>query len=365
MIGVKQMNFHDAFHNKKILVTGHTGFKGSWLCLWLKALGAEVFGLSDRQLDSPSNFEATAVASRLSEDIICDIRDLEMLRSHIERIQPEFVFHLAAQPIVTEAYLNPIETFSTNALGTLHILEALKGLEAVTCILITSDKVYENNEWIWGYRENDALGGKDPYSASKAMAEIGIRSFCHSFLHNRPEIKVAVARAGNVIGGGDWAPQRIVPDTIRAWSKNEPVRIRNLASTRPWQHVMEPLGGYLLLATKLARGELGTSLESFNFGPSATQNASVRDLIELMGQDWGTGYVEEERAEALKEAGLLRLNCDKAQALLGWHSLLTLEDCAKITVEWYRNFYQGEIAPADFTLEQIAAYQKQLYQSLS
>ena len=360
----KQMNFHEAFHNKKILVTGHTGFKGSWLCLWLKALGADVFGLSNRQLDSPSNFEATAFASRLSEDIICDIRDLEILRDHVERIQPQFIFHLAAQPIVTEAYLNPIQTFSTNALGTLNILEALRGLEAVTCILITSDKVYENNEWIWGYRENDALGGKDPYSASKAMAEIGIRSFFQSFLYSRPKIKVAVARAGNVIGGGDWAPQRIVPDTIRAWSNNEPVKIRNLASTRPWQHVMEPLGGYLLLATKLAHGELGASLESFNFGPPATQNASVRDLIELMGQDWGMGYVVEQKAEAPKEAGLLRLNCDKAQALLGWSSLLALEDCAKMTVEWYRNFYQGEIKPVDFTLDQIAVYQEKLIQSL-
>ena len=166
-----------------------------------------------------------------------------------------------------------------------------------------------------------------------------------------------------MIGGGDWAPQRIVPDTIRAWSNSEPVKVRNLTSTRPWQHVLEPLGGYLLLAQKLANGELGASLESFNFGPPATQNASVRDLIELMGQNWGMGYVEEQCAEAPKEAGLLRLNCDKAQALLGWSSLLTLEDCAKMTVEWYRNFYQGEIQPVDFTLDQIAVYQEKLIQS--
>lgn len=350
------MFLEETYKGKTVLVTGHTGFKGSWLCLWLSSLGAKVVGLSDREYEAPSNYSVASVNSRLEEDIRCDVRDAATLRAHVERINPDYVFHLAAQPIVRESYADPLTTFTSNAIGSVNVLDAIKNLTSVTCVMITSDKVYENKEWIWGYRENDELGGKDPYSASKSMAEIGIRSYYTSFFSKREEVRVAVARAGNVIGGGDWAKDRIVPDTMRAWAENGPVVLRNPGATRPWQHVLEPLGGYLILAKYLHEGKTGSKLEAFNFGPSAEQNASVQELVSLMDRHWGAGIQIDEQEFSQKEAGLLRLNCDKAQTILGWKAVLSLESCAEMSVDWYRAYYEGDQCMEAFTLDQIYQY---------
>ncbi|KJZ15950.1 CDP-glucose 4,6-dehydratase [Marinomonas sp. S3726] len=360
------MFLNETFREKRVLVTGHTGFKGSWLSAWLSSMGSKVYGLSDVEYQSPSNFSASNILDLLEEDIRCDIRNLDELKAHVARIQPDFVFHLAAQPIVKTSYYDPLTTFSTNALGSLNILESLRDFShEVVCVMITSDKVYENKEWIWGYREQDQLGGIDPYSASKSMAEIGIRSYYKSFYSDNDLIKVAVGRAGNVIGGGDWAADRIVPDSMRAWANNESVNIRNPSSTRPWQHVLEPLGGYLLLADYLKKNQASNELEAFNFGPSSDQNASVGYLVELMSSRWNEGSVILGKANPKqKEAGLLRLNCDKSQSILGWSAILSLSDCTNMTVDWYRSFYQGSEDVQALTLRQISNYEKLFIQSL-
>ncbi|QUX94558.1 CDP-glucose 4,6-dehydratase [Marinomonas sp. CT5] len=359
------MYLREIFSGKRVVVTGHTGFKGSWLSLWLSALEAKVYGISDIEYDEPSNFSVSKVKNILEEDIRCDIRDLDPLKSHINRIQPDFVFHLAAQPIVRQSYADPLTTFATNAIGSVNVLEAIRQLDNVVCVMITSDKVYENKEWIWGYRENDQLGGLDPYSASKSMAEIGIRSFYKSFLADKEGIKVAVGRAGNVIGGGDWAADRIVPDTMRAWARGDKVTLRNPHSTRPWQHVLEPLGGYLVLARHLALSESSTELEAFNFGPNPEQNATVGELVDLMGLRWNGGVSVDENAPKQKEAGLLRLNCDKSQSMLGWHAVLSLEECSDMTVGWYKSFYEKQVEMIQLTFEQIKAYEEKLVSVVS
>ncbi|RDL44040.1 CDP-glucose 4,6-dehydratase [Marinomonas piezotolerans] len=361
------MSLKETFRGKRVLVTGHTGFKGSWLSLWLSSLGAHVYGVSDVEYDEPSNFSVSRVPEVLTEDIRCDIRDLDQLKKHVSRIQPDFLFHLAAQPIVRQSYSDPMTTFTTNAIGSLNIFESIREMDSeLVCIMITSDKVYENKEWIWGYREQDQLGGIDPYSASKSMAEIGIRSYYKSFLAAKENIKVAVGRAGNVIGGGDWASDRIVPDSMRAWAAGDDVILRNPHSTRPWQHVLEPLGGYLLLAQYIKNAEKSYELEAFNFGPSAEQNASVGELVNLMGDRWGECRVEaEQNLSTQKEAGLLRLNCDKAQSLLGWTAVLDLRRCANMTVDWYKAHYGKQEDMQLLTFKQIAEYEEGLYQVIA
>ncbi|MDD2714565.1 MAG: CDP-glucose 4,6-dehydratase [Candidatus Wallbacteria bacterium] len=348
----------DFFRDRKVLITGNTGFKGSWLTAWLVRAGAKVYGVSKDVPSSPSMFETLNLERRIIH-YVADIRDLRILRKIISDIQPEFVFHLAAQAIVSKGYADPIETFSSNIMGTANLLESLREL-AYPCaaVIVSSDKCYENKDWDFGYRENDRLGGRDVYSASKGAAEIVFSSYSRSFFGNLP-VKIASVRAGNVIGGGDWAPDRLVPDCVRAWSKGEPVLIRNPQSVRPWQHVLEPLRGYLLLAEALFTGKVPSG-ESFNFGPQASGNLIVETLVRKMSEIWGFDKPENAyRASggSFQEANILRLNCDKAFFRLGWHPLLLQERMISNTCDWYKAFYLKKTDLAALTDAQIDDYQ--------
>jgi CDP-glucose 4,6-dehydratase len=349
------------FKNKVILVTGHTGFKGSWLCTWLIHLGAKVVGVSNDTVGDQSNFLASEI-SNVIDDNRFDIRDAITFRQLVEKVQPDFVFHLAAQALVRPSYENPLETLSTNSIGSANVLDALRVLDKkVVAIMITSDKAYDNVEWVWGYRETDRLGGKDPYSASKGMAELVIRSYVDSFFSDpSSNVRVGVTRAGNVIGGGDWAVDRIVPDCMEAWANLGTVDIRSPHATRPWQHVLEPLSGYLCLAENLYTSNDHHG-EAYNFGPSADQNHSVSKLIDEMSKYWDKikwNDVSEDKKH-VHEAGLLKLNCDKALFDLGWHSALKFEETVRMTVEWYKEYYQNkDKSMYDFTVGQIDTYTK-------
>ena len=349
------------FNEKTVIITGHTGFKGSWLSLWLSKLGAKVVGLSIDIPSTPSHFIAASLSDQI-DDYRIDIRDSEAVKLIIEEVQPDFVFHLAAQALVRPSYETPVETMMTNAIGSANILDALRSLvKPVTAVMITSDKAYDNVEWVWGYRETDRLGGKDPYSASKGMAELAIRSFVDSYF-SEPDsnIRVGITRAGNVIGGGDWAVDRIVPDCMSAWSENKIVDIRSPDATRPWQHVLEPLSGYLVLAADLAQSDKNHG-EAYNFGPSADQNYPVSKLIDEMSKYWDKirwNDISNNKGH-VHEAGLLKLNCDKSLFDLQWHSALQFEETVKMTVEWYKAYYQNqEQSMYDFTIDQIESYTK-------
>jgi len=355
------MDISKFFLGKKILITGHTGFKGTWLALWLKQLGANVSGISIDIPSSPSHFETANLLNQIDDHRI-DIRDGDAVKRIIKKLEPEFVFHLAAQSLVRSSYENPIDTMITNAIGSANILDALRNLDyPVAVVMVTSDKAYDNLEWSWGYRETDRLGGKDPYSASKGMAELAIRSFISSFFSSSDSnIRVAVTRAGNVIGGGDWAANRIVPDCMNSWSNNNVVDIRNPDATRPWQHVLEPLRGYLQLAAQLSTNILLHG-EAYNFGPPANQNHSVRELITEMSGHWDSvrwNDISNPKVD-LHEAGLLKLNCDKALFDLQWQPILEFKETVLMTVEWYRYYYQNSSKSMyNFTISQIEEYSK-------
>tara|TARA_B110000003_G_scaffold89929_1_gene92006 strand:- start:18758 stop:19828 length:1071 start_codon:yes stop_codon:yes gene_type:complete len=350
----------EIFLNKTVIITGHTGFKGSWLSAWLKLMGANVVGISLDPPTSPSHFYESNINNGI-DDCRINITDLKEIKQKIIDVSPDFLFHLAAQPIVGRSYEDPLETWNTNVIGTLNVLESLRYVKnQCTAVIITSDKCYDNVEWEWGYRENDTLGGPDPYSASKGAAEIAIRSYFKSYFKDPNNgIKIASARAGNVIGGGDWAEDRIVPDCIQAWSKNENVQLRNPASTRPWQHVLEPLGGYLVLASELSKND-GLHGEAFNFGPPAHQNHSVLSLVEEMSLHWDQVKWDkpEEVKDAFYESGLLKLNCDKALHLLNWKAVLSFSETVKLTTEWYMKFYENPEIIASVTNSQITEYIK-------
>jgi CDP-glucose 4,6-dehydratase len=351
----------DAFIGKTVLVTGHTGFKGSWLSVWLSHLGANVVGASIDIVSRPSNFEASAVA-RLVEDKRIDITDAGIVRKLVEEVQPDFVFHLAAQSLVRTSYESPAETMLVNAIGSANVLDALRiSNKKVVAIMITSDKAYDNVEWVWGYRETDSLGGADPYSASKGMAELAIRSYVESFFNLKDsKVRVGIARAGNVIGGGDWARDRLVPDSMRAWSVGQTVDIRSPLATRPWQHVLEPLSGYLVLAAKLADNTKFHS-EAYNFGPMADQNFPVSDLINEMSKYWDKVRWRDTSQEKtnMHEAGLLKLNCDKANLELNWTSTMNFEETLSMTIKWYQRFYENLGRPMDeFTVSQINEFSR-------
>lgn len=341
-------------------MTGHTGFKGSWLTSWLLKLGAEVVGVSKDVPTKPAMFEELTIAKRI-KNIKADIRDIDVMRELFAIEQPDFVFHLAAQAIVSSSYSDPIETISTNVIGTLNILESLRQLtKPCAAVMITSDKCYENVEWVWGYRETDALGGKDVYSGSKGAAELVIHSYIHSFFQNGHPVRVAVARAGNVIGGGDWAKDRIVVDCMKAWKDGRKVEIRSPFATRPWQHVLEPLSGYLSLGQALShRPQLHG--EAYNFGPRAEQNRSVVELIGDLGCLWGfdnTDHAYHITGEVpFYEAGLLKLNCDKALFELKWDPNLNYEETIKFVGDWYNGFYKGRSDMFSLTMDQISAYE--------
>jgi CDP-glucose 4,6-dehydratase len=355
--------FQGAFAGKRVFVTGHTGFKGSWLCEWLLQLGAKVTGYSLPPYQQPSLFEHLGLAPRLHH-IEADIRDLEVFSRAVADTKPDFVFHLAAQPIVRESYAKPVGTFATNLMGTVHMLDALRHLQhPCAAVLITTDKCYENREWLFGYREEDPLGGYDPYSASKAASELAISSYRRSFFGAHP-VKIASARAGNVIGGGDWALDRITPDCMRLLSKGQPIGVRNLKATRPWQHVLEPLSGYLWLAACLSGAVSpapapGPVLASaFNFGPQLEANRSVRELVEEILKHWPGSWVDQSDPKAVHEAKLLYLAVDKAFHLLHWRPVWCFAEAVKHTVHWYRAVANAGLpGPGrQIASEQIAAY---------
>jgi CDP-glucose 4,6-dehydratase len=329
--------------------------------MWLAHLGAKVVGVSNNEISEPSNFSVSEILSVI-DDHRLDVRDTDAIKTLVEKVQPDFVFHLAAQALVRPSYENPLEAMTTNAIGTANVLDALRALDKkVVAVMITSDKAYDNVEWVWGYRETDRLGGKDPYSASKGMAELAIRSYVESFF-NSPDsnVRVGIARAGNVIGGGDWAVDRIVPDCMEAWANGETVDIRSPYATRPWQHVLEPLSGYLCLAEDLYMNDKHHG-EAYNFGPSADQNFPVSKLINEMSKYWDQiKWNDVSKNEGhVHEAGLLKLNCDKALSDLEWHSALEFEETVKMTVEWYKEYYQNQNQSMyDFTISQIESYTK-------
>jgi CDP-glucose 4,6-dehydratase len=351
--------FAGIYAGRRVLVTGHTGFKGSWLCAWLADLGAQVAGFSLNVPTVPSNFEAIGLGKRLTH-FQGDIRDRAALSEGMEAFDPEIVFHLAAQSLVRRSYGEPVLTFETNTLGTLNVLDCLRQRPQVRAgVIITSDKCYRNREWTWGYRENDILGGDDPYSASKACAELVFRAYAQSYFPAGKGAAVATTRAGNVIGGGDWAPDRIVPDCVRAWSEEQPARLRFPAATRPWQHVLEPLSGYLWLGARLWRQDSTLRGESFNFGPGAVVNQSVGDLVASLTRYWpGARWeVEQPANREQRESTLLKLCGDKALNLLGWRAILSFPETIQLTAEWYRTYYEGGVSRiASLTAQQIKDY---------
>lgn len=351
--------FADIYRGKKVLVTGNTGFKGSWLTTWLLQLGAKVYGLADRVLTEPAMFNVLELEEKIEKQYWVDIRDKEAVKKTMTEVKPDFVFHLAAQAIVSTSYKDPFDTITTNVVGTASVLDAIKEADwQMTAVLITSDKAYDNVEWIWGYRENDAMGGKDVYSGSKGAAELVIKSYWHSFIKNKENIRLGVARAGNVIGGGDWSADRIVVDTVKSFSEHRAVEIRSPKATRPWQHVLEPLGGYLRLGQALASGT-EINGEAFNFGPRAEQTKTVRQLVEDIARRWGMNAEDCVKVTGqipFNEATLLKLNCDKALAYLGWHSTLVYKETVEFVTDWYRSYYEGNKELYTLTQKQIAEY---------
>jgi CDP-glucose 4,6-dehydratase len=325
-------------------------------------MGASVTGIALDPPSIPSHYDASKLADGIQDHRI-DIRNSDGIEQAILEAKPDFLFHLAAQPIVGASYDDPIETWSTNVMGTINVLEALRKVEhECSAVIITSDKCYDNVEWEWGYRENDALGGPDPYSASKGAAELAIRSYIKSYFSSDDNtVRISSARAGNVIGGGDWAENRIVPDCVQSWSKNEIVELRNPHSTRPWQHVLEPLGGYLQLGALLSQNH-DLHGEAFNFGPQAQQNHSVLELVKEMSRSWSeVRWAEcEPQPSEFYESGLLKLNCDKALHFLNWHAVLGFEETVALTADWYRSFYDEPSSIREVTNKQIDDYSKKL-----
>lgn len=357
--------FANVYKGRRVLVTGHTGFKGSWLAAWLTRLGANVIGFADTVPTTPSHYAAIHLDTHLVADLRGDIRDRAAVMHAVRTFQPHIIFHLAAQALVRKSYTEPALTFESNALGTLNVLEAVRACPDVQAlVMITSDKCYRNDEWVWGYRETDHLGGHDPYSASKACAEFIVHAYCDSFFSEGPAC--VTVRAGNVIGGGDWAQDRIVPDCARAWAAQKPVHIRSPWATRPWQHVLEPLSGYLWLGAQLLhpkQNPFDLRGQAYNFGPAADVNSTVAQVVTSLATHWPgfLSVMESSSQQNMKECTLLKLNCDKALAHLGWKATLTLEETIRYTAEWYRCFYQDvhDSATPDmnaFTLGQIAAY---------
>ncbi len=338
---------------KRVFVTGHTGFKGAWLCLLLSQLGAEVFGLA-LDPDSEDGLFVSAGVKDVVHHVIGDIREIDVVRQAVHTARPDVVIHMAAQSLVRRSYQEPVETYATNVMGTVHLLECVRAAPTVRAVVIvTSDKCYENHEWPWAYREADQLGGRDPYSNSKACAELVTAAYRDSFFQAKTAARVASVRAGNVIGGGDWSRDRLVPDAMRAFVSGQPLRIRNPASVRPWQHVLDPLVGYLVLAERLV--EDGKQFEGgWNFGPHMDGEVSVAALADALVRHWGHGSRwEREDGEQPHEANYLKLDCSKARNLLGWRHLIDFESALRFTVDWYRAHQRGEDMRR-FSLEQSA-----------
>jgi CDP-glucose 4,6-dehydratase len=351
-------NIHSVINGKRILVTGHTGFKGAWLSVWLRMLGAEVQGLAFDPDDEQKILHDSLHLPDLIHSTIGDIRDVSVTREVINNFQPEIVMHLAAQSLVGISYSEPVDTFSTNVMGTINILESCRGIKSIKgIVVVTSDKCYQNNEWAWGYRENDALGGNDPYSASKACAELVTHAYRYSFFSDKDSHTiVASARAGNVIGGGDWTKGRIVPDIIQSIINKQSLTLRFPTAVRPWQHVLEPLYGYIVLASKMILGEANIERE-WNFGPSPESEVSVRELVELVCRTWQVkDFSVVEQSGLYHEASVLRLDCNRARTELFWKPRLTLEETVSLTVDWYKKFTNESCSVLEVCEEQIRNY---------
>lgn len=352
------------WHGRRVLVTGHTGFKGSWLSLWLSSLGADVAGFSDTE-EYPGGLYQRAGLSDLVKGYIGDVRNYEDVLEAMLQHRPQVVFHLAAQSLVRPSYARPAETYAINVLGTMHVLDAIREVGDVRAVVnVTSDKCYENQEWVWGYRESDRLGGHDPYSSSKGCAEIATASYRRSFFpahtYNGHQVGLASARAGNVIGGGDWADERLVPDLFRAWSQGAMVNIRSPDATRPWQHVLEPLSGYMRLA-ELLYADGPRYAEAWNFGPSVESVCSVRHLVNQFQAAWPGGQAAfAQSTPNLHEAQQLALDCSKAHSRMGWRPVWALKDAVEATVAWCRHA-QGDVEMRALSLAQIARYSESMY----
>ncbi len=379
MTSTLQLQFTQTFSGKRVFVTGHTGFKGSWLSQWLLELGATVHGYALAPETTPSLFEQLRLADRLEHEV-ADIRDAEAIKKSLHTFQPDFVMHLAAQPLVRRSYTIPVETYETNVMGTINLLEALRSLPwkeikgasalsplPIPAIIVTTDKCYENHESGRAYEEIDSLGGHDPYSSSKAMAEIATAAYRNSYFQNH-SVLIATARAGNVIGGGDWAEDRIVPDAMRALNQGDPISVRNPSAVRPWQHVLEPLSGYLQLAAALAaepiiskeKQSASPFCSAFNFGPSADAKRSVADLVqEILKHRHGT-WCDASDSGAVHEASLLHLSIEKSGRILGWKPVWNFEQTIAQTVTWYDQVYRKVATPTELTNRQISEYQRNL-----
>lgn len=359
--------FGGRYNGRRILITGHTGFKGSWLSLFTLRLGAEVGGYSKDIPTEPSNFKICGLDQHMTH-FVGDVRNYDRLMHVFSQYRPEIVFHLAAQPIVRESYADPKLTFDTNVGGTVNLLECVRKTDSVkAAVVITSDKCYRNFEWEWGYRENDVLGGKDPYSASKACAELVSQSYFESFFSKRAFPHIATVRAGNVIGGGDWAYGRIIPDCTKAFVQGEPVALRNPKSVRPWQHVLEPLSGYLWLGAFLLEEDSAMSGEAFNFGPLYDFNQTVQEVVNQFAENWGDARwkTSDNGSDGKSESGLLNLNCDKAMHSLRWHAILSLRETIKMTADWYKAHYNESRNMYQFSRRQIDDYiEKAIQQKL-
>ena len=352
--------FNGFYHGKRVLVTGHTGFKGSWLSIWLHELGAEVIGIAQDPYSERDNYVLSGIGRKITADLRADIRDGEQLKSLFRTWQPDIVFHLAAQPLVRLSYEIPVDTYETNVMGTIHVLEAIRATDSVKVgVMITTDKCYENKEQIWGYRENEPMGGYDPYSSSKGAAEIAISSWRRSFFNpadygTKHHVSLASVRAGNVIGGGDWALDRIIPDCIKALEAGKPIEIRSPKAIRPWQHVLEPLSGYMLLAQKMWN-EPTRYCEGWNFGPRAESITPVWEVAEKVIENYGSGELKDmSDPNALHEARLLMLDISKAKFRLGWEPRMNISQCVELTVDWYKR-YRDEGA-YEVCKEQIERY---------
>ena len=337
--------YNNIYNGKRVLVTGHTGFKGGWLSLWLKELGAEVIGYSLDPPTKPSFFEAVDLKNKLIH-IIGDVRDENHLLSVFEKHQPEFIFHLAAQSLVRFSYKEPRLTYETNVMGTVNVLEAIRKSKSVrAAVIITSDKCYENKEWIYGYRENDSVGGYDPYSSSKGCAELVVSAYRNSFFNPKDSGKIhnialSSVRAGNVIGGGDWGGDRLISDCVKTLSQNKIINIRNPQATRPWQYVLEPLSGYLLLGSKMYKDGVKYS-SAWNFGPNDNDIITVEEIVKSVIKNWGNGEYKVDTSRQPHEAGLLKLETSKARIFLGWKPVYEIYETIKRTINWYKYFYNG------------------------
>lgn len=352
--------FNNVYKNKKVFLTGHTGFKGSWLALWLTKLGAKVYGYSLAPNTNPSMFEELNIEKSIEKSFIGDILDYDKLNSAIKEVQPDIVFHLAAQPIVRLSYSEPIMTYKTNVIGTLNVLEVGKNCSSVKAFVnVTTDKCYENKEINRGYKEDEPMGGYDMYSSSKGCVEIMSSSFRRSFLQEEGTYAMAIARAGNVIGGGDWAQDRLIPDCIKSINNNISIEIRNPVAVRPWQHVLEPLSGYLLLGQKLLE-EGKKYADGFNFGPREESVLKVAEVSKKVVECYGKGEVVVHKKDNLHEANLLMLNIEKAKEVLNWSPTYTADVAISETVEWYRHFYNKDVDMNDFTMKQIEKYEENI-----